>query len=99
MKVIQLLTFFISGNHSSALTTRGISRTLSNHAEMTQNTTDNIPAPPVKKHLWLGLAFNAFTCGVILGTVIYHLIPHVERKIKIDFVYNSFVFEDLRYSK
>jgi hypothetical protein len=31
----------------------------------------------VKYHHWCRLAFNAFTCGLMLGTFIYHLIPHV----------------------
>ncbi len=73
MKLIHLIIFFIAGNHSSALTSGGIS----NHADKTQNATDEIQFPSTKYHLWLGLGFNAFTCGIILGTISYHLIPHV----------------------
>jgi hypothetical protein len=77
MKLIHLLIFFFAGDHSFALTSGGISRTLSNHVEKMQNSPDEVRFPPIKYHLWLGLGFNAFTCGIILGTVIYHLIPHV----------------------
>jgi hypothetical protein len=77
MKFIHLIIFFFAGDHSSALTSDGISKTISNHVENTQNSTDETRFPPIKYHLWLGLAFNAFTCGIILGTIIYHLIPHV----------------------
>ena len=31
----------------------------------------------VKHRLWLHLCSNAFTSGLILGTIVYHLIPHV----------------------
>ena len=31
----------------------------------------------VKHRLWLQLCSNAFTSGLILGTIVYHLIPHV----------------------
>jgi hypothetical protein len=77
MKIIHLIIFYIAGDHSSALTSSGISRTIANHVENTQNSSDEISFPPIKYHLWLGLGFNAFTCGIILGTIIYHLIPHV----------------------
>jgi hypothetical protein len=77
MRLIHLIVFFIAGDHCSALTSSGISKTISNHIENTQNSPDEISFPPIKYHLWLGLGFNAFTCGIILGTTIYHLIPHV----------------------
>jgi hypothetical protein len=77
MKSIHLLIFFVVGDHLSALTSRGISKTLSDHSDHQQNATDEIHFPPIKYHLWLGLGFNAFTCGIILGTVVYHLIPQV----------------------
>ena len=37
----------------------------------------NVRSPSLKYRLWLGLGFNAFTCGLMLGIIIYHLIPHV----------------------
>lgn len=37
-------------------------------------------SPLIKYRLWLGLGLNAFTCGLMLGTSIYHLIPHVRKK-------------------
>ena len=77
MKLIHFIVFSLSGEHSSALTSDGITRTLSTHAEALRNPSEDVRVPPVKYHLWLGLGFNAFTCGIILGTVIYHLIPHV----------------------
>jgi hypothetical protein len=73
MKLIHLIIFFVAGNHSSALTSGGISKTISNHADKAHE----IQFPSTKYHLWLGLGFNAFTCGIILGTISYHLIPHV----------------------
>jgi hypothetical protein len=78
MKLIYLIVFFIVGHHSSALTSTGISKTISNHVE---NSPDEISFPSIKYHLWLGLGFNAFTCGIILGTTIYHLIPHVYKEL------------------
>lgn len=77
MKLIHLLIIFMAGNHSSALTSGGISRTISTHTENNGNSIAEISFPPIKYHLWLGLGFNAFTCGILLGTVIYHLIPQV----------------------
>ncbi len=78
MKLIHIVIFFIAGDHSSALTSGGISRTLSLQAENTRNSIeDEVEFLPIKYYLWLGLGFNAFTCGIILGTVIYHLLPHV----------------------
>lgn len=79
MKVLHLIIIFIAGHHSSALTSGGISRTISHHNENNHHhhSHDEISYPPIKYHLWLGLSFNAFTCGIILGTIIYHLIPHV----------------------
>jgi hypothetical protein len=77
MKLIHLIIFFLAGDHSSALTSGGISQTLSTHTENLRNSIDEIDFPSIKYHLWLGLGFNAFTCGILLGTVVYHLIPHV----------------------
>lgn len=77
MKVIHLLIVFLAGDHASALTSNGITQTLSTHTENNRNSIEEIRFSSIKSHLWLGLAFNAFTCGILLGTVIYHLIPHV----------------------
>lgn len=77
LKALHLIIIYVAGDHSSALTSGGISRTISNHVESTQNSPDEVSFPPNKYHLWLGLGFNAFTCGIILGTIMYHLIPHV----------------------
>lgn len=96
MKLIHFLVFSLSGEHSSALTTSGINRTLSNHAEALKNPSADIRLPPIKYHLWLGLGFNAFTCGIILGTVIYHLIPHVKTN---DFIRLNFAFYSTRSTK
>jgi hypothetical protein len=73
MKFVHLIIFFGFGNHLSALTSHGMSTTIPNHGE----NTNEVHFPPTKYHVWLGLGFNAFTCGIILGTVIYHLIPQV----------------------
>jgi hypothetical protein len=72
MKLIHFVTFFIAGDHCLSLTSLGISKTLSKQSDAT-----TVRVPPLKYRLWLGLGFNAFTCGVMLGTIIYHLIPHV----------------------
>jgi hypothetical protein len=73
IKLIHLVVFFIAGNHCLSLTSNGIAeKDLSN-----ENSTVHIRLPSLKFRLWLGLGFNAFTCGLMLGTAIYHLIPHV----------------------
>ncbi|UJR26499.1 hypothetical protein I4U23_007826 [Adineta vaga] len=51
------------------------------------NLTGEIVFSPVGYHLWLGLGFNAFTCGLILGTISYHLIPHIYETPNEDFSY------------
>ncbi len=66
------MVFFIAGDHCLSLTSNGISKNVSN-----ENSTVHIRVPSLKYRLWLGLGFNAFTCGLMLGTIIYHLIPHV----------------------
>jgi len=95
MKLIHFIVFSLSGEHSSALTSNGITRTLSTHAEALKNPSEDVRVPPVKYHLWLGLAFNAFTCGIILGTVIYHLIPHVRNENEEEIENCLFAFADL----
>ncbi|CAF1248062.1 unnamed protein product [Adineta steineri] len=87
MKFIHLIIFFISGNHSSVLTSGGLARAILNHADNVEPSTDEVRFSPVKYHLWLGLSFNAFTCGIILGTVSYHLIPHIYEVPNEDFSY------------
>ena len=72
---------FFVGDHSSALTSGGISQTISTHAENNRNSMEETRFPPIKYHLWLGLVFNALTCGILLGTVTYHLIPHVSSSL------------------
>lgn len=77
IKLIHLLIFFIAGDHCLSLTSSSISKSLSEQSDLRENPKVNIRFPSLKYRLWLGLGFNAFTCGLMLGTVIYHLIPHV----------------------
>jgi hypothetical protein len=72
IKLIHLVIFFIAGDHCLSLNSNEISKNLSN-----ENSTVHIRSSSLKFRLWLGLGFNAFTCGLMLGTTIYHLIPHV----------------------
>lgn len=94
MKIIHLVIVYKAGEHSSALTSGGISRMISTHTENSRNSFEEISHPPIKNHLWLGLGFNAFTCGILLGTVIYHLIPQVRSMDGILTVL-SLIIEDL----
>ena len=73
MKLIHLITFSVVGEHCLSLTSVGLSKSLANPTEAT----DHERSVSIKSRLWLGLGFNAFTCGIMLGTIIFHLIPHV----------------------
>ncbi|CAF4294026.1 unnamed protein product [Rotaria sp. Silwood2] len=77
IKLIHVIIFFIGGDHCLSLTSVSVSKTLSEENGTRDNTSINIRFPPLKYRLWLGLGFNAFTCGLMLGTIIYHLIPHI----------------------
>ena len=71
-EIHHLIIFFGFGKHLSALNFHGMSKTITN-----ENNTDEVHFVSTRYHVWLGLGFNAFTCGISLGTVIYHLIPQV----------------------
>jgi hypothetical protein len=86
IKLIHLLIFSIAGDHCLFLTSVSISESLSNQSELRENPKVNIRFPSLKYRLWLGLGFNAFTCGLMLGTIIYHLIPHVGKIILVIFM-------------
>ncbi|CAF1168709.1 unnamed protein product [Rotaria sp. Silwood1] len=77
IKLIHVIIFFIGGDHCLSLTSVSVSKTLSEENETRDNTKTTIRFPPLIYRLWLGLGFNAFTCGLMLGTIIYHLIPHI----------------------
>ncbi|CAF1072477.1 unnamed protein product [Rotaria sordida] len=77
IKLIHVTIFFIGGNHCLSLTSVGVSKTLSEENGTRDDKTTTIRFPPLKYRLWLGLGFNAFTCGLMLGTIVYHLIPHI----------------------
>ena len=72
IKSIHFFVFFLAGDHCLSLNSNEASKELSNN-----KSTVHTRSPSIKFRLWLGLGLNAFTCGVMLGTVIYHLIPHV----------------------
>jgi hypothetical protein len=74
IKLIHLITFSVVGEHRLSLTSIGLEKILSRSSE----STDNNPSLSLISRLWLGLGFNAFTCGLMLGTIIYHFIPHVD---------------------
>lgn len=76
LKLIHLIVFALLGEHCLSLTSATLTKTLSNAREPLAE--QNRPLP-LKYRLWLGLGFNAFTCGLMSGTAIYHLIPHVSR--------------------
>ncbi|CAF5131214.1 unnamed protein product [Rotaria sp. Silwood1] len=77
IKLIHVIIFFIGGDHCLSLTSVSVSKTLSEENGTRDNTKTTIRFPPLIYRLWLGLGFNAFTCGLMLGTIIYHLIPHI----------------------
>ncbi|CAF0895566.1 unnamed protein product [Adineta steineri] len=79
IKAVHLLIFSISGDHCSSLTSSNISKatTTTDQNDIPQIPVVNIRPPSVKYRLWLGLGLNSFTCGLMLGTIIYHLIPHI----------------------
>lgn len=74
-----MIIFSIAGDQFSSLSSANTSKSMPNQQVRRQNSTISIRYPPLKYRLWLGLGFNAFTCGLMLGTIIYHLIPHVEK--------------------
>ena len=75
IKLIHLITFSLVGDHCLSLTSIGLLKSLANPKPA--DSLDQDPAASIKFRLWLGLGFNAFTCGIMLGTIIFHLIPHV----------------------
>ena len=77
IKLIHLVIFFIDGDYCSSLTSMSISKMLSNQNETENDSTVHVRSRSIKFRLWLGLGFNSLTCGLLLGTIIYHLIPHV----------------------
>lgn len=62
------MIFFLTSQHCLSLNSNNI---------LNDDSTVHIRSPSLKYRLWLGLGLNAFTCGLMLGTIIYHLIPHV----------------------
>lgn len=74
LKSIHFIVFFLLGEHCLSLTSATLTKSLTNRDE---SATQRNRTLPLKYRLWLGLGFNAFTCGLMSGTVIYHLIPHV----------------------
>ncbi|CAF0974422.1 unnamed protein product [Adineta ricciae] len=87
IKAVHCIIFLVTGNHTLALTSEGLARSLSNQTPPTCTPMDEVRLSPVKYHIWLGLGFNAFTCGLILGTISYHLIPHIYETPNEDFSY------------
>lgn len=78
IKLIHVVIFFVSGDHCLSLTSAGVSKSLTDDRDpRTDDGETTVRDPTLKFRLWLGLGFNAFTCGIMLGTIIYHLIPHV----------------------
>ncbi|CAM2726371.1 unnamed protein product [Rotaria socialis] len=86
IKLIHIFIFFIAGDHCLSLTSVGVSKSIYD-AHDTGDAATNVRHPSLKYRLWLGLGFNAFTCGIMLGTIIYHLIPHIYEIPNEDFDY------------
>lgn len=74
-KFAHLLNVYIIGDKCE-------STHIHNDASQTENLDKNIKADvrfsSEKYRLWFSLGFNAFNCGLMLGTIIYHLIPQVK---------------------
>jgi hypothetical protein len=77
IKLIHLLIFFVTGDHCLTLASGSISKPTSKQNDIEESPTIRIRYPSLKYRLWLGLGLNSFTCGLMLGTIIYHLVPHV----------------------
>jgi hypothetical protein len=73
MKLFHAVIFYFCSDRPALLTFVALSET----GDCPPNSTDKSSASCVRYHLWLCLSLNAFTCGVMLGTIVYHLIPHV----------------------
>jgi hypothetical protein len=71
IKLIHFVIFLLGGDHCLSFNSNESSN---------ENSTVHIHSPSIKYRLWLGLGLNAFTCGLMLGTIIYHLIPHVSKR-------------------
>ena len=74
IKLIHLLIFAIIGDRCLLINSVHNSKNDSH-----ENPIIRIRSSSLKYRLWLGLCLNSFTCGVMLGTTIYHLIPHVRK--------------------
>jgi hypothetical protein len=76
IKLIHFFIFLLAGDYCLSLNSNEASKEFLN-----ENSTVHIHSPSIKYRLWLGLGLNAFTCGLMLGTIIYHLIPHVRTRM------------------
>ncbi|CAF1496238.1 unnamed protein product [Adineta ricciae] len=72
IKLIHLLIFAIIGDRCLLINSVHNSKNDSH-----ENPIIRIRSSSLKYRLWVGLCLNSFTCGLMLGTAIYHLIPHI----------------------
>lgn len=58
-------------------TSDAVDNTSSRNDNLNQSTKLHALFSSVNYYLWFSLGINSFTCGLMLGTIIYHLIPQV----------------------
>ncbi|UJR22577.1 hypothetical protein I4U23_025624 [Adineta vaga] len=77
IKLIHLLIFSTVGDRCLLINLNSNSKITFSQNDSHESPIINIHSSSLKYRLWLGLGLNSFTCGLMLGTTIYHLIPHI----------------------